>query len=110
MIELLAQQQPDAGLGGILTNPIVMFVGIAVIWWFLVLAPQRKQEKARKAKLSAIKKGDKVLTRAGMYGVVSRVKEDVVIVRIDVDGKVLVPFQKTAIEDVLTPDADVEGK
>jgi len=74
-----------------------------------VLKPQRKQEKARKAKLEAIKKGDKVLTRAGMYGVVSRVKDDVVVIRIDTDGKVLVPFQKSAIEDVLNADAESDA-
>ena len=85
-------------------NPVFLIVGMVVIWWFLVLKPQRKQEKERAGKLEAMKKGDKVLTRAGIYGVVSRVKDDVVVVRIDTDGKVLVPFQKAAIEDVLTAD------
>ena len=103
MLDLLAQtqtQEPPAFM-----NPVFLIVGMVLIWWLLVLKPQRKQEKARKSKLEAIKKGDKVLTRAGIYGVVSRVKDDVVVVRIDTDGKVLVPFQKTAIEDVLTADA-----
>ncbi len=83
-------------------NPMFLVVGLVLIWWFLVISPQRKQEKLRKGKLGAIKKGDKVLTRAGMIGTVSRVKDDVVIVRIDTDGKVHVPFQKAAIEDVLS--------
>lgn len=103
MIELLAQNQPPEQPGFL--HPVVLIVGMVLIWWLLVLKPQRKQEKERKAKLEAIKKGDKVLTRAGMFGVVSRVKDDVVVVRIDTDGKVLVPFQKAAIEDVLAPES-----
>jgi preprotein translocase subunit YajC len=110
MLELLAQnQQTPAAEPPMFMNPVFLIVGMVLIWWLLVLKPQRKQEKERKAKLEAIKKGDKVLTRAGMYGVVSRVKEDVVVVRIDTDGKVLVPFQKSAIEDVLNADADGDG-
>ena len=109
MYELLAQTPPAQQEAPVWANPLFMFGGIALIWWFLVLAPQRKQEKARKGKLEAMKKGDKVLTRAGIFGVVSRIKDDVVIVRIDTDGKVLVPFQKAAIEDVLTADADIDA-
>ncbi len=104
MIRLLAQTDPAQEAPWFLQNPIFLVVGMVLIWWLLVLKPQRKQEKERTAKLEAIKKGDKVLTRAGIYGVVSRVKDDVVVIRIDTDGKVLVPFQKTAIEDVLTGD------
>ena len=87
-------------------HPAFLVVGLVLIWWFLVISPQRKQEKARKGKLSALKKGDQVLTRAGIVGTVSRVKDDVVIVRIDTDGKVHVPFQLNAIEDVLSAPSD----
>lgn len=109
MLELVAQTQTQTQEPPVFMNPVFLIVAMVLIWWLLVLKPQRKQEKERKAKLEAIKKGDKVLTRAGMYGVVSRVKEDVVVVRIDTDGKVLVPFQKTAIEDVLTADTASDG-
>ena len=102
MLELIAQT--DTKEAPVFMNPVFLIVGMVLIWWLLVLKPQRKQEKERKAKLDAVKKGDKVLTRAGMYGVVSRVKDDVIVLRIDTEGKVLVPFQKAAIEDVLTDD------
>ncbi len=111
MLELLAQNQTQTPAASPFQGPgfLFMMVGMVLIWWLLVLKPQRKQEKARKAKLEAVRKGDKILTRAGIYGVVSRIKDDVVIVRIDTDGKVLVAFQKTAIEDVLTADAEGDG-
>jgi len=109
MPEILAQAQPEQApqqQAPVFMNPVFLIVGMVLIWWLLVLKPQRKQEKERKAKLDSVKKGDKVLTRAGIYGVVSRVKDDVVVVRIDTDGKVLVPFQKAAIEDVLIGDVE----
>jgi preprotein translocase subunit YajC len=75
---------------------------VMLIWWFLVLRPQSKAEKARRAKLDAIQKGDRVRTRGGIEGVVSRVQDDKVILKIDTEGKVLVQLGKTYIEDVLT--------
>ena len=103
MLQLLAQATPVPE-APFFMNPLFLGVGMVLIWWLLVIKPQRKQEKDRATKLEAMKKGDKVLTRAGIYGVVSRIKDDVVVLRIDTDGKVLVPFQKAAIEDVLTGD------
>jgi len=48
---------------------------------------RNKAEKARRAKLEAIQKGDKVRTRGGIEGVVVRVQDDKVIVRIDTEGR-----------------------
>ena len=103
---LLAQsvvlaQQGGGGQGGGIGQLLLPVAGVVAIWWFLVIGPQRKADKLRNAKIEAMRKGDKVLTRAGILGVVSRVKDDVVVLRIDTDGKVHVPFQKTAIEDVV---------
>src|SRR6185503_19770084 len=80
----------------------ILMAGMILIWWLLVLRPQSKAEKARRAKLDAIGKGDRVRTRGGIEGVVARVQDDKVIVKIDVEGKVHVPFAKSYIEDVLT--------
>jgi preprotein translocase subunit YajC len=95
---------PAPGSGGCGGDPtfLVLMLGMVLIWWFLVLRPQSKAEKARRAKLDAIEKGDRVRTRGGIEGVVSRVQDDKVIVRIDVEGKVHVPFAKAYIEDVLS--------
>jgi len=100
------QQQPGGGLGGML----FMLLAMGLVWWFLVLGPQKKADKARRAKLDAITKGDKVRTRGGIEGVVSRVQDDTVVVRIDTEGKVHVPFSKAYIEDVLTDEPAAESK
>lgn len=99
-------QPPGGGLGGML----VPLVGTLLIFYFLLIRPQKKAEKARRAKLDAIKKGDVVRTRGGIEGVVARVQDDKVILRIDTDGKVQIPFGKAYIEDVLTEEPAEESK
>lgn len=105
MLPLFAQdgtpQQPPGGCGA----SILFAVALLAIWWFLVIRPQSKAEKARRAKIEALQKGDRVRTRAGIEGVVVRVQDDKVILKIDLEGKVHVPFAKSAVEDVLGGDA-----
>ncbi len=43
--------------------------------WFLMIAPQRKRQKQHKLMLESLKKGDKVLTISGIYGVISKLEE-----------------------------------
>mgnify|MGYP001413433280 CR=1 FL=1 len=112
MLELLAQEAAPAGSGTeqapFWTNPLVPILVVGIVFWFVLLQPQRKQEKARREKLEALKKGDRVLTRGGLYGEVRQVKGDVVLLSIDRDGRVHAAFQKTAIEDVVPSDADID--
>lgn len=49
---------------------------IMVIFYFLLIRPQQKQAKERKAMLDAIKSGDKVLTNGGIICVITGVKDD----------------------------------
>jgi preprotein translocase subunit YajC len=73
-----------AGTGG--TPPVWLsylpFVAMGLIFWFLILRPQMKQQKTHRAKLEAIKKGDEVLTGGGFVGKVIRVEENYVDVEL----------------------------
>jgi preprotein translocase subunit YajC len=114
MLWILAQeagaapaQQPPQGS----PLPLIVFMLLVLaVWWFLVLRPQSKAAKAQRAKLDAIQKGDRVRTRGGIEGIVARVQDDKVIVKIDVEGKVHVPFAKGYIEDVLSEEPAAETK
>ena len=106
----LAQDAAPQPQGG---SPYTMFLFMGVIlliWWLLVLRPQSKATKARQAKLDALQKGDRVRTRGGIEGVVVRVQDDKVTLKIDQEGKVHVAFAKPYIEDVLTDEAAAEAK
>jgi len=65
--------------------PIVL---IFVVFWFLILRPQKKQQDQRKKMLEAIQRGDRVLTNGGLYGTVRDVKGDVLILQIAENVKV----------------------
>lgn len=112
MFPCLAEGQPQPQPGADMLQLLLMLAVMGLIWWFLVFNPQRKAEKARKAKLEALQKGDRVRTRGGIEGVVVRVQDDTVTLKIDTEGKVHVPFAKPYIEDVLAnePAAASESK
>jgi preprotein translocase subunit YajC len=65
--------------------PLLLPAGIVFIGYFLLWRPMRRQESDRQALLTSLKKNDKVITSAGIYGTVVSVaeKEDEVVVRVD---------------------------
>jgi len=81
--------------------PMVVVIGL----WFYVLLirPQQKQEQQRRSMIDALKKNDRVLTSAGIYGTVHSVDgtEDRVVLKIDDDKGVRVAFSKASIVKVL---------
>ena len=62
---LLAQNSEQTGAGILGFLPIVL---IGLIFYFLILRPQTKQRKKHENDLSNLKKGDKIITRGGLYG------------------------------------------
>jgi len=84
------------GMLGLLIPMLVLFA----IWYFLLIMPQQKKEKQRKAMIEAIKSGDKVVTIGGAYGVVERIKDDVVTLKFG--GNATIDFAKSAISRVVT--------
>ncbi len=98
------QPQPAAPTGPAPGGGMGMFyllIPLILIWWFLVIRPQSKAEKARRAKLAAVQKGDKVRTRGGILGVVVRIKDDELTVRIDPDAKVDVQVARSYVDEIL---------
>lgn len=78
---------------------IFMMVVMFAIIYFLMLRPQQKKQKETQNMLNNIKKGDKVLTIAGIIGVVGNVKDSTVMVKV-ADNTVL-EFKKAAVSAVL---------
>jgi preprotein translocase subunit YajC len=73
------------GAKGSQTNPfttIIFIVLIIAILYFLLFLPQRKQEQKRKQMIEGLAKGDEIVTAGGIYGTITRVKEDTVTVKI----------------------------
>jgi preprotein translocase subunit YajC len=84
--------------GGEQPNMLVQFapfILIFVIFYFLLIAPQRKRQKKHTEMLGALKNGDKVVTQGGVHGTVAGVAESVVQLRV-ADG-VKIEVSKSAI-------------
>jgi preprotein translocase subunit YajC len=83
---------PESGGGGGLWFQMVLFGGIFLLFWLIVLRPIKKQEAERQQFTSLLEKNDKVLTSAGIYAQVVSVHptEDEVTLKIDDNVKMKV--------------------
>lgn len=93
-----APQSPMAGMGSLLPMMLIMF---AVVY-FLMIRPEQKRQKERNTMLQAIKKGDRVMTSAGILGTVGNVKENSIMVKIA--ENTVVEFTKAAVTSVINND------
>ncbi len=57
---------------------VLMFAAM----YFLLIAPQRKKQKAHEKMLTELQSGDEVVTAGGIYGVITSVKDDRFVIRI----------------------------
>jgi preprotein translocase subunit YajC len=77
------------------------FVLILVVFYFLMIVPQNKERKRREEMLKAIQPGDKVLTRGGVYGIVTELKDHQITIKIAENVKV--EIERAFIEMVEKP-------
>ena len=77
LVNLLAMASPGGGEGGASSMlsflPLVL---IFIVFWFMIIRPQKKQQDQRKAMISAIKRGDQIVTSGGLFASVKDVKGD----------------------------------
>lgn len=76
-------------------------VGMGLIFWFLIIRPQMKRQKEHQAKVSSMKKGDKVVTAGGLVGKVVKVDDD--YADIEIAQGVKVKAVKNTIGDIIPP-------
>ena len=79
---------------------LITFALIGAVVWFLIFAPERKARKKREEMLSAVKKGDKIVTTGGMHGEVVDVKEHTVVVKA---GDARLTFSRASIHEIRQP-------
>lgn len=106
MLQILAQAQSAApgapapgGMGGGFLNLLPFWFFIIVIMYFVMIRPQKKRQQQQQQLISALKTGDKVVTNAGIHGLIANVKETTVIVK--VADNVKIEMEKSAIANVL---------
>ncbi|NCO67653.1 MAG: preprotein translocase subunit YajC [Nitrospirae bacterium CG_4_10_14_0_8_um_filter_41_23] len=75
------------GAGGMFTS-FIPFILIFVIFYFLLIRPQQKRSKEHKKMIEGLKKGDKVITSGGVYGIIEAVGTNTVTLKIAENVKV----------------------
>lgn len=108
-LSFLQVSQPEAGGSqGSFLMTIVTFGLVFFIFYFFIIRPQNKKQKETEKMISAIKKGDKIVTIGGIHGDVTSTKESTVIVK--VDDNVKIEFSRSAIASVVTETKEKPAK
>ena len=93
------------GVGGFFSSYGILILALVAMFAIMII-PQKRKDKKIKQMLDALKPGDRVRTIGGLYGTISSVKDDIVILTVGPD-KVKLVFAKGAISQV--EDAGVEN-
>lgn len=99
-----ATGQPPAGNPLIQLLPMIL---IFVMFYFVLIRPQRKKQQELAAQVAALKGGDQIVTTGGLYGVVSSLQEKTLTLKIA--DNVKIKLDKAAVAAVVkkSTDADV---
>ena len=91
-------------------GPSILFplVAMGAIFYFLMIAPDRKQRKQRKAMLDQLKKGDEVMTTGGIIGKVIEAREDRVTLQVADNTRLC--FSRQAVQTVLSDEPEKPEK
>lgn len=75
-------QGEQGGLAGSL--PMIIFIVLILgMMYFTMMRPQRKQQKERQEMMTQLKNGDKVITAAGIFGVIDSISEDSAVLKLE---------------------------
>jgi preprotein translocase subunit YajC len=95
----LLQAQPAGPFGGMSS---LIFMGmIMLVFWLFFIRPQAKKQKQQKVFIDDLKKGDKVVTIAGIHGVINKVNEDGTI-SLEINPGSYIKMEKSAISLEMT--------
>ena len=103
-----ADAQPSPTLD--LQRLLPLFVITGILFYFIVLRPQRKKDQQIRDKVNSMKENDRVVTIGGIHGVVTNVQRDLerVTIRVDESSGTKIKFNMSAVARVITDD-DTEG-
>ena len=86
---------PGGGIGSFFVPLIFIFI----IMYFVMIRPQKKRQEQQQKLIGNLKTGDRVVTNAGIHGLIANVKETTVLVK--VADNVKIEIDKSAITNVL---------
>jgi preprotein translocase subunit YajC len=97
--DAMAEAAPAAAQQPNVMSQLLFFVGIFVIFYFLLIRPQQKRAKEHRNLVSALSKGDEVVTNGGLVGRVTEVGDE--YLSLELTDNVEVKLQKQSVANVL---------
>ncbi len=98
--------QAAAGQEGDPMSMLITFGLIGIIFYFLLIRPQRKQQKEIKERQDSLKAGDKVVSAGGIYGIIREVQQDTV--KLEIAPNTIIKMAKTSIMTTVAKDGSAE--
>jgi preprotein translocase subunit YajC len=96
-------QQPQSGGGQTLMMYAPFWIFLIIIMYFVMIRPQKKRQQQQQQLIASLKTGDRVVTNAGIHGLIANVKETTIMLK--VADNVKIEMEKSAIANVLRPEA-----
>ena len=101
MINTVLAADPVAGSSTAqLISMLISFALLGLFFYFMIIRPQKKEQKRASAMLASLEIGDSILTNSGFYGVVIDISDDTVIVEFGSNKNCRIPMQKSSIAQV----------
>jgi preprotein translocase subunit YajC len=104
MLLFAADNPPPAPPQAQWTALLFPAVAIGLLWYFLLLRPQKREQARRDQLLSALKKNDRVVTIGGIVGTVANLSQDGKEVTLKVDDNTRIRFLRSSIQSVVSPE------
>ena len=87
------------------SNFFLMLLPILLLFIIVTSMGGRKERKRRKAMISGLKKRDKVQTQGGIIGVITEMKDDEIVLKVDEGSNTKIRFARSAVQQVLRSSA-----
>ena len=93
---------PAGCMGGQGASSLIMMLLMFVVFYLVLIRPQQKKAKEHRTMLENLKKGDSVITRGGIIGKISGVRDSVLV--IEVQEKVRIQVAKGYVDGLYRED------
>ena len=106
MIDIAWAANGEAAGAGSLFQSLLPLILIFVVFYFLLIMPQRRKQKQHREMLANLGKGAKIVTSGGVYGTITRAHQN--YVEVEIASGTVVRVLRSAISTVRTPEAEAQ--
>ncbi len=104
-------QSAGGGGGGVsMIMSLLPFIGIFLVFYFIVILPQQKKAKQLREKMKALRRGDKIVTAGGVIGKIVRNQEDSDQMEVEMAPNIRVMVLRSTVTTVLESKAQTDNQ